>query len=361
MREIQPHYDIKNEKKFEEKERQGLKTVFSFYVPYHILLYPEDKFEIRMSKNPQKTHVIQVINRSAYTLYQNGKFFGYDEVNDEEKEKTVLVRNGDRFGITGYSKIVIIYDRFINILNKEGEVEKEELVKTIEIICEVFNYFLDIYCAIVKHRQALKLSPHDVHTLEFSHLDKESVKHNEIKFSSIHGATITDNFISPPESVIKRLKEVLLSADPNIAKYSLGINAVRHVFSGEYLSGIVQAVTELESCLYEVYEEKLKIREISDFKSILGRIGLNEMVELLKLILTNDELSIVKSKVDLDIVKQAITARNKYIHEGIDTLVGINNFTQAEKFIIEINRLCVELVRLINLDHILDEEKTGWN
>ncbi|SET48905.1 hypothetical protein SAMN05216389_112104 [Oceanobacillus limi] len=157
------------------------------------------------------------------------------------------------------------------MFDDDGNVVGIKLNKALETLCEVYNYFLDIYCAIVKHRQVLKLSPHDIHTLDFGHLTKNGEVYNNIRFFSINGATVTTGFVSPNKSVINRLKEVLMSADPNIRKYSLGVNAVRQVFGGEYLSGVVQAVTELESCLYEVYEQKLKEKEISFFLSIFNR------------------------------------------------------------------------------------------
>ncbi|SET48931.1 hypothetical protein SAMN05216389_112105 [Oceanobacillus limi] len=48
------NYQHNAKKIFSGKDRQGLRSNFTFYVPYHLLLNPDDEFKIIMPKNPQK-------------------------------------------------------------------------------------------------------------------------------------------------------------------------------------------------------------------------------------------------------------------------------------------------------------------
>jgi hypothetical protein len=359
MIELDIHYDIDNQRIFEGKEKQGIRSNFIFYVPYHLLLHPDDDFEIRLPKNPDKKHFLKLLTRNSYTLNHNHRFLGFDKIEESDKLKTVLFRNGDRFGITGYSRVLISYDRFVDIFDSDKNIDGDKLNKAIEMICEVFNYFLDIYAATVKHRQVMKLSPQDIHTLDFNHSDSDGNSFNVIRFFTIHGATIVEGLVSPHQPVINRLKELLKSGDPNLAFCSLGVSAVRNVYGGEYLSAVVQAVTQLESFLYTLFRERFSNKDIKETNRILMSLGLSNLLEMLNLILADTEVGEIKSKVNLDKVIKAINIRNKYIHEGAN-IANINNLLTAEEYVDEINELCVEIAKLIGIDHSLNEEKTGW-
>ncbi|WML56507.1 hypothetical protein [Neobacillus sp. PS2-9] len=86
---------------------------------------------------------------------------------------------------------------------------------------------------------------------------------------------------------------------------------------------------------------------------------MSNLLDMLQLVLSDEETTQLKYKVDFSKVTKAINARNKFIHEGIDT-IGITSLEKAEEFVNEINQLCVELGKIVGIDHSLDEEKTGW-
>jgi hypothetical protein len=359
MLNLEPHFDIQNKKVFENHERRSVRSNFIFYVPFPLLLNPDDEFEICLPKNPEKKHLLRVISRDAYTLKRNHKFLGYDQIEEQDELNFVMFRNGDRFGITGYSRVLVSYDRFIDIFDSENSLDINKIYKSLEMVCDIFNYFLDIYGAVVKHRQVMKISPQDLHTLDFNHSTDKQEIFNQTRCFALHGATVMNVFVSPNQMVSNRIKELLGSGNPYLSFCGLGVNAVRHLFGGEYLSAIVQAVTQLESFLYAVYREKFLSKSINEVNRILMSLGLSNLVEMVPVVLSSEELNIVKSKVNLAKVSKAISIRNKYIHEGTNA-ANINSLLIAEEYVNEINRLCVELAKLIGVDHPLDEEKNGW-
>lgn len=351
-----PAYVVSNFKNVENKERSKVRSVFVFYVPYHIHLNPGEEFEVCLPENPNKKHRIKVKNRTSYTLRHNQQFFGFNETKEEELEKSVFVDTGDRFGITGYTEMEIKYDKYIDLFDENEQIDSDKLYKAVEKMCLVYNYFLDVYCAITKHRQVLKLSPLDIHTLQFHQLNESEETFNQVNLKRLFEVTLFKGFFSPSEKLKERMKKILLSADENVRYASLGVNAVRSIFGGEYLSGIVQAVTQLERFLYVLFENRMEDKGITEPKKILNTLGLSNLLILLKMVLSDEEFTSIEKDVDLEKIKQAITARNKYIHEGNDKL-GINYFTKAQEFVNEINLLCVALAKVIGIDHILDREK----
>ncbi|WP_458411882.1 hypothetical protein ACNQFZ_13605 [Schinkia sp. CFF1] len=359
MISLEPQSHVVNQKILQGRDRQHIRSNFIFYVPYPLFLDPDDQFSIHMPLNPEKKHILQVLSRRAYTLNHNHEFFGFDNVDEKDKLKPVHLRN-DRFGITGYSKVLISYDRYLDMFDSEAEVDGVKMNKAVELMCEVYNYFLDIYAAVVGHRQAMKISPHDIHTLHFSNLDQQGNQFNEIRFFTLLGATLYEGFVSPPKDVRDRLQKVLASADPKLAQSGLGVNAVRLLYGGDYLNGIVQAVTQLESYLYMVFEKKFEEKNINEIGRIMNTLGLSNLVELLGLVLSESDMTEIKQKLDTDKVIKAISIRNKYIHEGTNK-ENIHNLLIAEDYINQINTLCIELAKQVGIDHPLNWEKSGWS
>ncbi|MDA2354872.1 hypothetical protein PDN49_08430 [Bacillus cereus] len=356
MDKKQPKYVVSNSRNFETKERSKIRSVFIFYVPYLIHLNPGEEFEVCLPENKNKKHTIKVINKTPYTLKHNQKFFGFNDTKEEDLEKNVFVSTGDRFGITGYSEMEIKLDRYIDLFDKNEKIDPGKLYKAVEKMCLVYNYFLDVYGAITKHRQVLKISPVDIHTLQFHQLNESNEIFNQVDFKHLFEVALFKGFVSPSDQEKNRMKKILMSADENVRYASLGVNAVRSVYAGEYLSGIVQAVTQLERFLYILFENRMEDIEKTERKKIMTTLGLSNLLILLKMVLSGKEFTSIEKAVDLDKIKQAITARNNYIHEG-DDKVGTNSFAKAQEFVNEINLLCVALAKVLGIDHILDREE----
>jgi hypothetical protein len=336
-------------------ELKAAKTSFIFIVPYHLLLNPDTIYKIKLP-GADKIYTIQAISRTAYTADFNHKLFGlpYD---DNLKGKAFYTRAGDRFGITGYTTLSITTNRCENVIKKSGELDNEKVINFIERCCTIYNYFLDRYAAVTRHRQLSKIAPFDLHTLSvvYSDINDEKLLF-EVHLSALHELTLMNAMPSPPETVNERLQELLLNNEFNLD--SLGVQAVRSVYSGDYMDGIVKAVTQLEAFLYRLFRKMFNSKSVEKVDEKLKAIGLSGLVDMLPLVIDDQTFQTMAKTIKLDVIKGAITKRNNFIHEGVSA--GVNTLFDAEAIIDEINHLCVELAKLCGVDHMMDSLKTGW-
>lgn len=337
--------------------KKKLKTVVKFYAPYHLFIDPNEKFQIRLPKNPEKVHTLQVISRTGFQANFNHKLFGLSR-EDDFNNKALYTTAGDRFGITGYSTVEITYDRYSSITDERNNLDFEQLLKLMERICEIYNYFLDRYSAVVKHRQLSKLAPLDIHTVDITYIDDKNSTVQKFKLSTIHGATLMKEMVSAPTKVNSRLNELL--ENPNNTLDSIGVNAVRTVYSGDYLNGIVQAVTQLESFLYLLFDEYFNQKGIAEIEEKLKSLGLKNLIDFLPIVLEEESYKELRSIVDFQKIKDSINIRNKYVHKA-ENIASISSLQKAEEYVNAIIILCVKIADFLGLDHMMDENKTGWS
>ncbi|MUG71778.1 MULTISPECIES: hypothetical protein [Paenibacillus] len=333
------------------------KTVFRFFVPYHLLLDPDQIYEIKMPAT-QNVHLLQAISRIANTAEITHKLYGI-EFEDRFRKEALFTQAGDRFGHGGLTRIQITYNRHQNIFDKENQPNEKSIEKAVEKCCEIFNYFLDRYAAVTKHRQLNKISRFDIHTIEIDYFDKISnEKLISTQVTAMHGATLMGVMVSAPPKVNDRLRELLLSPESNLD--SIAVNAIRSVFSGDYLNGIVQAVTQLEAFLYMVFNEEFKIKGINNSEGKLKSLGLANLLDMLPLVLANEKYQEIEANCDIKKIRRAVTIRNDFIHKA-ENNEPISSFEQAEEFVDAITVFCIYISRLYGNKHMMDEAYSGWN
>lgn len=364
MKEILTSIKRINPVNIETRDRQNVKTGVRFRIPYCLLLDPNKIYSIKHPKNFSKTHSIRVLSRHHRKAEEILEWFGLElepELSKEIKDQIVYNQIGDRFGITGYCYIEIILDRYYDLFIYEEEKIHEACYKILEDACDIYNYFLDRYSAIVRHRQVSKINPLDIHQFDAFHL-KDGKKLGALVVSTLHHAVFfdSDQLICPSEEVSQRLQEMLLltAQDGNIATF--GVSAVRHIFSGNYLSGIVEAVTQLEGFLHTIFRQAYLTKGVEEKKvdEILNSFSLRRLLDSLPLIL-NDHQLLELHKHNVSLIDEAINIRNKYVHLGRN-IAQITRFEDADKYVTEINEFCVTLSRIAQIDNMLDDAKSGW-
>lgn len=346
-------------------ERKDIKTGIRLIIPYCILLKVGKKYKIRLPKNEKKLHEFRVINRSHHDGEDLKVWFGLDlpELNPDVKNTSVYNQLGDRFGVTGYCEVEIILDRFYSIFTEDEEELFELYYKLLEDACEIYNYFLDRYCAVVKHRQVSKLTPLDFQKFTAFHIKDDEVI-SSLHISALHHVVFIENndgVIGPNQSVSERLQELLITDEfeGNIATF--GVSAVRQLFSGDYLTGIVESVTQLEAFLHFSYKKAFLEREMDEknVENLLESFTLRKFLDSLPLIMSSEEFKKIEERNDFNKINQAVTIRNKYVHLGRN-IAELKKFEQVEEYINAINHLCVDLSNYCGIDSMLDQEKNGW-
>ncbi|WP_449441871.1 hypothetical protein [Ureibacillus acetophenoni] len=365
MREFRPYSKRVNPIHINIRDRKEIKTGVRLSIPYMLLLKIGETYKIRLPKNKVKEHEFRVINRVHYDGQNLVNWFGLDlpELNPDVNNTSAYNQIGDRFGMTGYCEVEIIIDRFYELFSEAEDDIFKMYYKLLEDACEIYNYFLDRYSAVVRHRQVSKLTP-----LDFQKFTAFHIKNNEV-VSSVHVAALhhvvfiekKDGVIIPQSSVTERLQELLQSEcdEGNIATF--GVSAVRQLFTGNYLTGIVESITQLEAYLHLSYKKAFLERGIDEkqVETLLDSFTLRKFLDSLPLIMNRNEFLRLSEQNDLSLINQAVNIRNKYVHLGrnIDEL---KKFEQVEKYINAINNFCVDLSNFCGIDNMLDKSKSGW-
>ncbi|MBB3870305.1 hypothetical protein DER53_11090 [Parageobacillus toebii NBRC 107807] len=306
----------------------------------------------------EKIHTLRVserINNYGKSLFE---WYGINNINNENLDDfSAYTRVGDRFGKNSFCKVEIVINDYYEIDKSTNDKLFQSCFTYLEKVCEVYNYFIDIYASVTRHKQISKLSIRDIHHFKIFHAQEYEVL-TCIEIAAFHHLTAYDkNYVNSAGNELNTeiQKELFNNNELRMLK-NFGIDAIRQLFSGNYLLGIVVSIIQLEGMLHNLFFIAYKKMGMTSEKQINNEIdscGVRLMLDNLSNTIRND----IYQKDILPFLDDVILAnkiRNKYVHKGKNPYM-IKTFDQAEKLINIVNKFCHVLENIItnNTDAIL--------